>query len=343
MEVFMKGIIGTRTSIYGSILPGAIRLSKLVSASKLAKKKLDWIDYYLKVKNARLVCRHFGICPSLFYKWLKRFRRLGVKGLEEVSKRPKRFRPSDIPIEQIDLVCKLRKLNPKFSKYKLRIILLRDYDIDLSDSTIGRIIKRYDLFFKSPYKSKKERYKHKRNRLPKGFKILNPGDLVQSDTKHISFFGPKRYFYVIVDCLTKITSIRVSSSISSHQSELAFEQAKKHFPYKILNSQNDNGSENLKNLRDYLKAKNINQYFTRPRTPKDNAFVERMIGTIEREFIQQGNLTFDIKEQQELIDEWLHKYHTYRPHQALNYLTPYEYYEKIKKDKQEMCTRCIEP
>jgi transposase InsO family protein len=32
------------------------------------------------------------------------------------------------------------------------------------------------------------------------------------------------------------------------------------------------------------------------------------------------------------------KYHTYRPHQALNYLTPYEYYEKIKKDKQEMCT-----
>lgn len=341
----MKGIIGTRINIYGSILPGAIRLSRLVSASKEAKQRLVWIDYYLKVKNARLVCRHFGICPNLFYKWLKRFRKIGVKGLEEVSKRPKRFRQSHIPIEQIDIVCKLRRLNPKFSKYKLRIILLRDYNINLSDSTIGRIIKRYNLFFKSPYKSKKERYKHKRNRLPKDFKILGPGDLVQSDTKHISFFGPRRYFYVIVDCLTKITSIRVSPSISSHQSELAFEQAKKHFPYKILNSQNDNGSENLKNLRDYLEAKNINQYFTRPRTPKDNAFVERMIGTIEREFIQEGNLTFDLKEQQELIDKWLDKYHTYRPHQALNYLTPYEYYEKIKKEKenQEMCTRCIEP
>lgn len=342
MEVFMKGSLGTNTGIYGSVLPGTTRFAKLHSVSKSAKQRLKWIDYYLKVKNARLVCRHFGICPSLFYKWLKRFEKFGIKGLEEISKKPKRFRESKIPLRQVDLICKLRKLNPRFSKYKLRIILLRDYGINLSDSTIGRVIKKHDLFFKSPYKSKKERYKYKKNRLPKDFKILNPGDLVQSDTKHISFFGPKRYFYVIIDCLTKITSIRVSTSISSKQSTLAFEYSKKHFPYNIKNSQNDNGSENLKDLRDYLKEKQINQYFTRPRTPKDNSFVERMIGTIEREFIQEGNLTFDLKEQQELIDKWLHKYHTYRPHQSLNYLTPYEYYAKIKKEEQ-MCTRCIEP
>jgi len=55
-----------------------------------------------------------------------------------------------------------------------------------------------------------------------------------------------------------------------------------------------------------------------------------MIGTIEREFIQQGKLARDIQDQQDLVDEWLTKYHTYRPHQSLNYLTPYEYYEKIK-------------
>jgi putative transposase len=334
-EVFMKGSVGISVGVYGSILPGAVRLARIqsLSKSKLVKNRLKWIDYYLKIKNARLVCRHFGICPSLFYKWLKRFKHLGIKGLENSSKKPMRFRQSKIPIKHIDIVRRLRILNPCFSKYKLRFILLRDYSIDLSYSTVGRIIKDYDLFFKHKYKSKKERYKYNRNRLPKDFKVSNPGDLVQSDTKHISFFGPKRYFYVITDCMTKITSIRVSSSISSRQSQLAFECARKHFPYKIKNSQNDNGSENLKELRNYLKEKEINQYFIRPRTPKDNSFVERMIGTIEREFIQQGNLTFDIKEQQELIDKWLNKYHTYRPHQSLNYLTPYEYYEKIKNKR----------
>jgi transposase len=342
----MKGNIGIITSTFGSILPGSVRISKLQAISKDAKKRLGWIDYYLKVKNGRLTCRHFGISPSLFYKWLKRFNLLGSKGLEERFRRPQRFRQSEIPLTHIDLVRKLRKLNPCYSKYKLQVILSRDYDVKLSSSSIGRIIKKYDLFFKPIYKSKKERYKYKRNRLPKEFKISNPGDLVQSDTKHVPFFGPKRYFYVITDCLTKITSIRVSSSISSKQSELAFKDSTKHFPYPIKNSQNDNGSENLKYLREYLEKENINQYFTRPRTPKDDAFVERMIGTIEREFIQQGHLTFEITEQQKLIDEWLDKYHTYRPHQSLNYLTPFEYYEKIKNERQikkQMCTRCSEP
>ena len=54
--------------------------------------------------------------------------------------------------------------------------------------------------------------------------------------------------------------------------------------------------------------------------PKDNTFVERLIGTIEREFIQQGGLTDDIGEQQKAVDEWLHEYHNFRPHQALGYL-----------------------
>jgi len=325
----MKGIVGTATRL-GYVLPGAIRISKIHLPSKEAKQRLKWIDHYNKGNNVALTCRHFGIARSLFYKWQKRYQRLGVSGLENQSTRPKRFRQSKIPLEHIDLIKKLRKQYPYFSKYKLAVILKRNFNIRLSESTVGRVIKKYDLFFRSPYKSKKERMKYKRTRLPKDFKLLRPGDLVQSDTKHIPFFGPKRYFYVIKDCLTKMVSISVSASISSRQSGLAFENAKKHIPYPIKNIQNDNGSENLKELIKYLRDNDINQYFTRPRTPKDNAFVENMIGTIEREFIQQGKLTFDIKEQQQLIDDWLNEYHRFRPHQALNYLTPQEYYEKIK-------------
>jgi transposase InsO family protein/transposase-like protein len=335
----MQGSIGIQTRI-GTILPGASRIAKIVKLSKEARIRLKWIDYYRSKGNARATCRHFDIVPSLFYKWYNRYRRIGIRGLEDSSRRPQKFRVSKVPVEYIDLIKILRKRYPYFSKYKIEIILKRDYDIALSNSTIGRAIKKHDLFFASPYHSKKNRQKHVRNRLPKEFKLAQPGDLVQSDTKHISFFGPKRYFYVIADCLTKMVSIHVSSSISSKQSRIAFERAGKHIPYRIKNSQNDNGSENLLELSKYLQKNNINQYFTRPRTPKDNSFVERMIGTIEREFIQQGKLTFDVAGLQTAVDEWLNEYHNFRPHQSLGYLTPNEYYAKIKQEK---CSRCIEP
>jgi len=335
----MKGSVGAQTRI-GTILPGARRISRIQFQSREATLRLKWIDYYNKNKNARATCRHFGISPSLFYKWHNRFCRLGLRGLEERSRRPQRFRQSNIPLEYIDRVRILRKRYPYFSKYKLEVILSREYNIKLSASTIGRIISKYKLFFATPYPAKKQRIKQARTRLPKGFKVARPGDLVQSDTKHIPFFGSKRYFYVITDCLTKMASIHVSTNISSKQSRVAFERVGKHIPYQINNSQNDNGSENLLELSKYLEKNNIKQYFTRPRTPKDNSFVERLIGTIEREFIQQGKLTFDLKEQQELIDEWLDEYHNFRPHQSLGYLTPNEYYAKIKQEK---CSRCIGP
>lgn len=325
----MKGRVGTSTRI-GVVLPGAARTAKIYSPSKEAKQRLKWMDYHRKVKNIALVCRHFDIQRSLFYKWYNRYERLGLKGLEDKSRRPKTLRQSKIPLDQIDLIRKLRKKYPYYSKYKLSVILKRDFNIEISDSTVGRVIKKYNLFFRSPYRSKKERVKQARVRLPKDFKVAGPGDLIQSDTKHISFFGPKRYFYVVKDCLTKMVSIRVSASISSKQSRITFETSKRHIPYPIKNIHTDNGSENLLELADYCKKNNITHYFSRPRTPKDDAFVENMIGTIEREFIQQGKLAFNVEEQQELIDEYLEEYHKFRPHQALGYLTPYEYYEKIK-------------
>ncbi len=325
----MKGYVGSSTRINVKLL-GAARVSKIYSPSREAKQRLRWIDYHQRVKNVSLVCRHFGIQRSLFYKWYHRYRQLGLRGLEDRSRKPLTFRQSQIPLGYIDQVKKLRKQYPYYSKYKLAVILKRDFSVELSESSVGRIIKKYDLFFRSPYKSKKERAKYRRERLPKEFKLAKPGDLIQADTKHIPFFGSKMYFYVIKDCLTKMVSIKASYSISSKQSMLAFRESRRHIPYPIINIHTDNGSENLKYLEQYCKDEQIKHYFSRPKTPKDDAFVENMIGTLEREFIQQGKLAFGIKEQQELIDQYLDEYHRFRPHQALGYLTPYEYYEKIK-------------
>ncbi len=210
----MKGSVGTKTRI-GSVLAGAVKISRIYSPSKEARGRLRWIDYYKKMNNVALTCRHFDIQRSLFYKWYNRYQRLGIRGLESQSRKPNQYRQSKISLEYIDAIRKLRKQYPCFSKYKLAVILKRDFDIGLLDSTVGRIIKKYNFFFRSPYRAKKDRMKYNRPRLPKDFKALSPGDLVQADTKHIPFFGPKMYFYVIKDCLTKMVSIKVSYSISS--------------------------------------------------------------------------------------------------------------------------------
>ncbi|HEY1645225.1 MAG TPA: integrase core domain-containing protein [Candidatus Saccharimonadales bacterium] len=39
------------------------------------------------------------------------------------------------------------------------------------------------------------------------------------------------------------------------------------------------------------------------------------------------------QDQQLVIDEWLKKYHSYRPHQALGYLTPDAYKAKLEANE----------
>lgn len=321
----MKGHVGTPTVLRTCLLY-ALRMTKIPNLSREAKRRLRWFDYYRRCGNVRLTCRHFGINPKFFYKWQRRFDQRGVRGLENLSKRPHRFRQSKIPPEWINRVISLRRRYSYYSKYKLAIILKRDHEIILSPSTIGRIIRQYRLFLLSPYPSQKIRYQ--RARLPKGFVIEKPGDLIQRDTKHLPFLGKTRYCFVAIDCKGKGLAIRVSSTPSSLQGKKLSQYLEKYFPFKIKNQQSDNGPENLGYTHQDLKDKDIPQYFTHPNCPKENTFVERVIGTLEREFIQQGKLTTTTKEQQKLIDEWLEEYHNFRPHQSLGYLTPNEYYQK---------------
>lgn len=327
----MRGRIGTQTRI-GSILPGASRLAKIVGISRSAKRRLLWIDHYRKHRCAQLTCRHYAISRSLFYKWYRRFSKIGVRGLEDQSTRPRKVRTPTTSLVAVDLVRKLRKQNPEYSKYKLTVILQRDHQVILSASTVGRIIKRYDLFFAPTVKPKghPHRLVH-RLRLPKELRVNHPGQLIEVDVKHLPNLESKRYAFVAIDRITRQTTIHVATTVSSRQAAIAWTKACRVFhvlPQAVLS---DNGSENLGKFAEGLEQQAIPQYRARPRTPKDKPYVERVIGSLERECIQRGGLAQNLEDQQRIIDEWLIKYHDYRPHQALNYLTPNEYYATLKE------------
>lgn len=314
-----------------SILPGAARLAKVVSVSASGKRRLAWMDWYKRSGNALLTCRHFGIAPSLFHKWRARFVALGVRGLEDRSTRPQRTRQPTTPLTTTDLVRRLRTNNPELSKYKLSVILRRDHGVVVSASTVGRILVRYDLFFPTPVKPKghPQRRAHNR-RIPREMTVTEPGQLIEVDVKHLPTFHGKQYAFVAIDRVTKQTAIHVASTISSRQAAVAWRKALMQFrtpPQAVLG---DNGSENLGAFQELLTQLQIPQYWARPRTPKDKPYVERMIGTLERECLQWGGLVLGVKEQQTEIDVWLNKYHSYRPHQSLGYLTPNEYIDQLQ-------------
>ena len=93
----------------------------------------------------------------------------------------------------------------------------------------------------------------------------------------------------------------------------------------ILNTCQDNGSEFEKHFARLLASLNIPQYHSRVKTPKDNPVCERFNGTLKQEFLRMGNWTDDMQEFNQRLTTWLIKYNTYRPHQSLNYLTPFQY------------------
>lgn len=47
-----------------------------------------WMEHYQLTQNVSATCRHFGIARLTFYRWHKRYQRLGEQGLAELSRRP---------------------------------------------------------------------------------------------------------------------------------------------------------------------------------------------------------------------------------------------------------------
>lgn len=293
------------------------------------------MTYYEKNgRNARKTCRYFGIHHSTFYTWRKRYNSRNLLSLEDRKKGPKfTFRQPQTPPQVVSLIVSLREKYPYWSKYKLHEILLRDHQIKLSTSTIGRILKRRGLINREIQKRlrKRKTYRIKRLKAKSFLKDLAPGSLVQADVKHFHINGRRFYQFTAIDCCTRIKFIKVYTGISSTTGERFLKEMILFFPFKIQAIQSDNGSEFLGRFHDLCQKENITHYFTYAQCPKMNGRVERAIQTSVYEFWEQGNLIDDLEELNNLARYWITVYNTIRPHQALDNQTPYQYYLSRRK------------
>jgi transposase InsO family protein len=264
------------------------------------------------------------------WRWLKRFKKAGIVGLNEYSRKPKKLRQPTTPWEITSKVVELRNQYPAWSKYKLQV-LLEKQGINTSVSTVGRTLKRKNLINQKISQKRRKAALKPKARFPKGLKIFCPGDMVQMDVKHIMLVGGHRFYqFTAIDVLTKYRVLRVYSSESSRNGADFLKACLKEFPFPVKAVQTDNGSTFLKEFERTVKECGLPHYFIYPRSPKQNSYVEISHGADKREFYQQGNICSFLETMRKRIGERQLVWNTVRPHQALNYLTPQEYLARLQ-------------
>ncbi|MBU1127051.1 integrase core domain-containing protein [Patescibacteria group bacterium] len=328
---------------YGMVLPGAGYLASLArrtNISKEAKKRLRWFDYYHKTNNARLTCRHFGISPQTFYRWKKRFAADDLTSLESKSSRPHQVRQPETPATVVQAIKGLREQYPCWGKDKL-IILLQNRGINVSASTVGRTINRLKArgLLKEPVNETLVKLARKRKwkpryavRKPKDYSVKAPGDLVQLDTLVIKLLPDLvRYQFTARDIISKRDALKVYSRQTSFCAVLFLDYLERSLPFKIKALQIDGGSEWRKEFEAECQKRNILLFVLPPRSPKLNGCVERANRTHREEFYQTKEIALSLNEHNQQLARWEHTYNYIRPHQALDYLTPDEYYQQYLK------------
>jgi len=332
---------------YGNILIGSTKLSKIPRLSKEAKTRLKWMDWNKKHgSNVRLTCRHFGIAPSVFYRWKNRYNPYNLLSLEDdkISRTPHKVRQPETDPIIIKRVKEIREEYPRWGKKKIWKIIDRE-GIDTTIITVGRTLTRLRErgLLKEPPIVIARIEKGKRRRKQRFYALLRDwnykpifaGDLIQIDTVHVfPLPGQKRYQFTACDYISKMTARCAAKTITSRSAKKIIDILEERFPFKIRAIQIDGGSEFKKEFELECQKRGIVLFVLPSRSPKLNGMVERMQRTSREEIYDIKDVSIDIEEHNELLAEQDRIYNHVRPHDSLALLTPYEYYlANINKSK----------
>lgn len=95
----------------------------------------------------------------------------------------------------------------------------------------------------------------------------------------------------------------------------------------------DNGPEFISTVvRNYCEKEHIDIRYIQPGKPTQNAYVERLNGSLRRELLDQ-HLFSSIAEAQQLAEAWQWDYNNRRPHRSLRYNTPLQFAQQMSNDK----------
>lgn len=285
--------------------------------------------------NISELCRQFGISRSVGHKLLKRYREEGKKGIEPKSRRPKGH-ALQTSAEMVCEIVSLRKQHPTWGGVALRELLLDEHKKSQvpSSRTIDRILKRAGLV------ADRRKSRGKWFDTDKLIKPEKPNHIWTVDFKGWwrTKDGKVCFPLTIRDGFSRyLTGIHALPGTGYRTTRAAFEQTFEHYgiPEQILS---DNGTpfasvlsiQGLTRLSAWWIKLGIRPRRILPGCPFMNGSHERMHRDIKAEIQPQpaGNL----KEQQQVLDEWRNTYNTIRPNRPIGLKRPAQVYQPSQSE-----------
>jgi len=310
--------------------------------SRAAHGRLQWmLFYYFNGWNASRTCRRFAISRQTFYRWKRRFDRHDLSSLQERSHRPHQVRLPTWTSELEGRVLALRQQYPRWGKDKL-VVLLRREQHTISTSMVGRILvhlKQRGVLHEPPQPAvlRQARRKLRKRpwavRKPKYWRIQQPGDLVEIDTKEIRMRrGVILKHFSARDVVSRWDVVEVHHRATSLAAARFLDTVLDRVPFPIQALQVDGGSEFAAEFELACQQRELPLFVLPPKSPKLNAHVERSHRTHNEEFYQVRAESDQVPVLNRQLLHWEKIYNCVRPHQSLAYLTPLEFVTRWKQN-----------
>ncbi len=297
------------------------------------KLRMEFVNLALQPDaNLRLLCRRFGISPTMGYKWLKRYRREGPTGLVNRSRQP-RHSPERTPTAMEEQVVALRQAHPAWGARKLRRRLQDLGRTGLpATSTITGILHRQGLI--QPARSQAATPFQR-------FERTAPNQLWQVDFKgHFALRQGRCHPLCALDDHSRYNVLLAAcrdQRAQTVQARLIGAFRLNGLPDGLLWDNGapwGGGGEHHTALDLWLMRLGVRVYHGRPYHPQTQGKEERFHRTLQAEVLAQGGWQ-DCEQVQKAFDQWRPVYNTVRPHEALNLAAPVVRYQVSQRSYPE--------
>jgi transposase InsO family protein len=287
-----------------------------------AKEALIWdVNHGMSVTMAAEV---HGVKRSCAYKWVGRYRRFGLAGLEELSRAPEHS-PNRTPQALVTELVELKRKYPRYGPAKLKAMLEERYNGHvMAVSTAGEFLARHGLVTK-------RRTHRSAGSIEHGpFEVAGAGDSMTTDYKGQFRMGNKALCYplTIADPFSRyVFAIDALASTQMGGAKASFERVFREYgiPRQMIS---DNGTPfcsshslgGLTQLSRWWIEHGIIPIRIKPGHPQQNGAHERMHRTLA-DWIRdhpQGNL----RSHQRSFNVFAREFNNVRPHQSLGQKPP---------------------
>jgi transposase InsO family protein len=294
--------------------------------------------------SVRMTLKEVGLSRSTYYDWYRKYIAEGFEGLSNKKSNPKRIW-NRIPDEEREKVVALALELPEKSPRQLAWHITDKYGYYISESSVYRILKLYDLIPSPAYIL-----------ISAGDKFQQPtrraNELWQTDFTYFKIFGWGWYYMgsVLDDYSRYIISWKLFSSMSASDVKELLDMAVKKTDITSISVKHrprllsDNGPCYLSGeLQKYLEKKEIIHTRGAPYHPMTQGKIERFHRSMKNK-VKLNNYYFPDQLRTE-IDRFVDYYNNRRYHESLNNVTPADVYfgrnNNIEKKRREIKRRTL--